>query len=335
MEAAGRLHDAVVKTKGEYELRYVPRDPSHPARSIAGESAATYPGREFGVDDNGSYLGTEEQWTSLDAAYSWIPDFYDHSIGPEPSGMDDLIETMRSVSSKLYHAPTATPSAMPSSVIDPIGSILKPTESALEEWIGVAATAFRNNFMAKVPGAAHAQAYLAAALAHAAQGNRDLYLAQRVDLLDNVTKAVTAVEQTAFCNPESVKAVLTVVGAVTGVAAGVAAIPVTGGASAFPLAAAAFTVIAGVSSGFAAQDLGRKEDTPLNANTVDGVLGKAVDGVITVANRVAEKEQQMVAALEEMYNVVTSNANVYLVPRPGVFAMSDAELRRETDYEGL
>ncbi|MGN9910983.1 hypothetical protein ACTMTJ_25835 [Phytohabitans sp. LJ34] len=334
---AEKLRDAAIKVKGEMELRYIPRDPDHPARSIVGKSASDYQGHAYAIDENGNYMGTDAHWAELDSQYSWIPDFYGHSIGPEPSGMEQLINTMKSVSSKLYFAPTASPGAAPSAPTDPIGGLLRPTEAALDEWIGAAAVAFRNNFMLKIPDAAQAQAYLAAALAHAVQGNRDMFLAQRVDLLDNATKATTAVEQSNYCNPDTVKNVFTVIGAVATVAAGVAAIPVTGGASLAPAGVATFTIIAGVSSGIGSQDLGKKEDTPLNADTVDGVLSKAVDAVIRISTEISGKEQQMVTALNEMFSVISSgeSAKVYLVPRPGVLAMSDSDIKRETDYQGL
>ncbi len=335
VEAAQRLRDTAVKVKGEMELRYIPRDPDHPARSIVGKSAADYPMNDFAIDENGNYMGTDAHWSELDAQYSWIPDFYERSIGPEPSGMDGLINTMKSVSSKLYFAPTAAAGAAPSSAVDPIGALLRPTEAALDEWIGTAAVAFRNNFMLKIPDAAQAQAYLAAALAHAVQGNRDMFLAQRADLLDNATKGITAVEQSPYCNPDTVKAVISIVGAVATVAAGVASIPVSGGTSLFPAGVAAFTIIAGVSSGIASQDLGRKEETSLNADTVDGVLSKAVDAVIDISTRMANKEQEMVTALEQTRNVITEKADLYLVPRPGVLAMKDGEIRSGTAFQGL
>ena len=335
--AAQRLLDAAVKVKGEMELRYIPRDPDHPARSIVGKSASDYTGHPYSIDENGNYMGTDAHWAELDSQYSWIPDFYDHSVGPEPSGMDDLINTMKSVSSKLYFEPTAGPGLAPSRPVEPIGAFLKPTEGALDEWIGEAAVAFRNNFMLKIPTAAQAQAYLAAALAHAVQGNRDMFLAQRVDLLDNATKATTAVEQSNHCDPDTVKTAITVVGAVATVAAGIAAIPVTGGASLAPTGVAAFTIIAGVSSGIASQDLGKKEETDLNADTVDGVLAKAVDKVIAISTGVAAKEQQMVTALEEMYDVISGaeKGNLYLVPRPGTLAMGDGEIKTNTAFQGL
>jgi hypothetical protein len=335
--AAQRLRDAAVKVKGEMELRYIPRDPDHPARSIVGKSASDYTGHAYAIDENGNYMGTDAHWAALDSQYSWIPDFYDRSVGPEPSGMEQLINTMKSVSSKLHFAPTAAPGSAPSRPVEPIGGLLRPTEAALDEWIGAAAVAFRNNFMLKIPEAAQAQAYLAAALAHAVQGNRDMFLAQRVDLLDNATKATTAVEQSNYCNPDSVKAVMSIVGAVATVAAGIAAIPVTGGTSLAPAGVAAFTIIAGVSSGIAASDLGHKEETSLNADTVDGVLSKAVDAVVAISTKVADKEQQMVTALEQMHNVVigADTGKLYLVPRPGTLAMSDAEIMANTAFQGL
>ena len=335
--AAEKLRTAAVKVKGERELRYIPRDPGHPDRGIAGRSAKDYPARDYDIDANGNYLGTEAQWAELDSQYSWIPDFYVRAVGPEPHSMEPLINSLRSVSGKLFFSPTASSGSTPAARIEPVRSLLAPTQTALDEWVGKAAVEFRNNFMLKVPDAAQAQAYLAAALASAVQGNRDMFLALRADLLDNAKNAEIAVEQSHMCDPESVKTVMTVVGAVAAVAAGVASIPVTGGAVLAPASVAAFSIIAGISSGVDDSTLGKKKETPLGADTVDGVLAKAVDAVNDLAVQVSNKEQEMIGALNQTYGVITGKGtrDLYLVPRPGTIDMSNSELKADTDYAGL
>jgi hypothetical protein len=335
LEKAQQLRNAAVKLKGEMELRYVPRD-TGTYRGVAGKRVDADPGEPFAIGEDGKYLGTEADWAALDSQYSWIIDFYDHHIGPEPSDMDGLVETLRSVSSRLYFAPTARPGDTPMEEIEPVRSWTESARDNLTDWMGHAAEAFQVNFLKKLPQAAQAQAYLAAALAHAVQGNRDMFLALRADLLDNATKAITAVEQSHHCDPKTVKTVITVVGAVATVAAGAAAIPVTGGAVA-PGAAAGLDIIAGISSGIAAADLGEKKETRLDAHTVDGVLSNVVDAVIGLAAEVTIKEEQMVKALERTYDVITGahTSELYLVPKPGVVTMTDAAIKAETGFRGL
>ena len=179
-------------------------------------------------------------------------------------------------------------------------------------------------------------AYLAGSLAHAALGNQDMFLACRKDLLETAKAAVIAVEQAPFCDPETVKLAITVVGAVATFASGAVAIPLTGGAIAGPAAVAAFDMIAGISSGIAAADLGKRVETRLDDDTVDGVLYKMVEALTAITAAVEQKEAEMINALEKILGVITDgeSSKLFLPPRPPVMTLDATEMLRQTSFDG-
>ncbi len=331
--AAEKLQKAVVKVKGEKELRYVPTDPKNAYYGYGGRSSEKYPGLPFTIGPDKNYLGTAEDRAELSAQYSWIPDAFIQHVGADPRQIEPLSGPLRSVAEELYFEPHARPGRVPPAATQPVQNILDKAEKSLEHWTGHAADVFFNEFYKQIPEAARAQSYLAACLALAVEGNRDMFLSCRKDLLTTAEKALVAVEQAGECDPATVKTVLTVAGAVATIAAGVASIPLTGGATAAPAGVAAFTIIAGVSSGLAAADLGKKEETSLDADTVDGVLSKTVDTIIKIGNTVTEKEDAMIKALRETIDVVTgSSANRYMPPRPPVMNYSDGQIKTDTAF---
>jgi hypothetical protein len=335
-QAAEKLKKAVVDVKGEFELRCTPRDDRY---HMAGKDARDYPGGPYYAYDPVTYriYGTADDWARLEGEYSWIPDTFVGRVGPDPRPIGALGNPLRSVASKLYFQATARPGQAPQRATEPIGEFIHKAGTALADWTGHAAIQFKTNFLEPLPGAAQAQAYLAIALAMAVDGNRDMFLALRKDLHEIATKGAAAVYQVPNCKvpylSDDTKATLAIVGAVATVAAGIATIPVGGGAVLLPSGVAAFTIIAGTSSTLAAPGVGGTKDTPLDADTVDGVLGNVVDAIIDVGNIVTAKEDDMIKALQETFTVVNdSAAESYMPRRPAVLGYDDTRLQNETGF---
>jgi hypothetical protein len=336
-QAAEDLKKAVVEVKGEFELRYAPKDDIY---HMAGKDIRNYspPPAAYAYDPvTYRVYGTAEDWAKLDAEYSWIPDTFVRRIGPDPRQLGALANPLRSVASKLFFQSDARPGQVPQRATEPILEFVDKAKTALTGWTGWAAEQFKTNYVAPLPGTAQAQAYLAIALAMAVEGNRDMFLALRKDLHEIATKGTAAVLKVPNCElpflSDETKAKLAIVGAVATIAAGIATIPVGGGAVLLPAGVAAFTIIAGTSSTLAAPGIGGTKDTPLDADTVDGVLGKIVDAIIDVGNTVTTKEDEMIKALQETLNVVDgSAATSYMPRRPEVLGYDDTRLQTETGF---
>jgi hypothetical protein len=305
---------------------------------MAGKDARNYHPPYYAYDPvTYRMYGTADDWAKLDGEYSWIPDAFVRRIGPDPRPIGALADPLRSVASKLYFQSTAQPGQAPAGATEPIRDFVEKAETALTDWTGHAAVQFKTNYVAPLPGTAQAQAYYAIALAMAVDGNRDMFLAVRKDLHELATKGTAAVYQVPNCKvpyiSDETKAKLAIVGAVATIGAGVASIPVGGGAVLLPAGVAAFTIIAGTSSTLAAPGVGGTKDTPLDADTVDGVLAKVVDGIIDVGNTVTAKEDAMIKALQETYSVVSgSAATSYMPRRPEVLSFDDTRLTNETGF---
>ncbi len=322
---AQEVQKIAVRIRGELELRYIPKDPSHPARGIVGRSAVDYPGNDYGIDANGNYLGTTEQWTALRSQYNWIPEIFARHIGPEPTGFDAAISAMQQAAMALYNGQSHE---------EPVGSPIRQAQTHLGNWSGYTAEAFNANFINRIPEVAKHQAFLASSLEHAMIANKDIFIQARQDLKRTGETALIALEATTKSGGGKAVLVLGVVAAVATVAAGVASIPLTGGASLGPASVAAWTIIAGVSSGLgaAASQFEEPKKTDLGADTIDLVLSKMIEVIIDISKEVDVQEKKIVRGLNNNFDILTDTSgggagkrsprDEFLAPRPALIEES-------------
>ena len=337
-KAADDLWKAAVYVKGRQELRYAPYGrPKEVYNGYGGKDSEMYRDAPFRIGPDKKYLGTADDWAQLNSQYSWIPDAFAQRIGPDPRQIEALKDPLLSVSGKLFFPTTAKQGDIPPASIGPIGQLMKKADSSVTGWTGDAAAKFKHNFLDPLPEAAQAQSYLAVALAQAIVGNRDMFLGLRHDLLVIAQQGAIAVGRAGECQlphiSDETKAKLALAGAVATVAAGVASIPVGGGAVFLPYGVALFTVIAGTSSGLSVTGLGKKEEVKLDADTVDGVLGKIVDALIGTDKTLTAKEDDMISALQKMIGMITGPAaTAYMPPKPELLGYTDDQLKNETSF---
>jgi hypothetical protein len=322
--AARKVQETAVRVRGELELRYIPERPDHHARGIAGRSASDYPMHPYGVDENGNYLGTAEQWAALRAQYDWVPGVFVDRIGPEPTGFDPLIDAMRSTALALYNGESHE---------EPVGNPIRQAQSHLGNWSGYAAETFNANFINRIPEVSKHQAFLAGTLQHAMIANKDIFANARRDLKGTAEAAITALEATTKCRGGKAPVYLSVAAAVATMLAGVASAPLTGGATLAPAGVAAFTIIAGATSGLSvAASFDQPVRQDLGADTVDLVLSKTVDAVIAISTEVDKQEKKIVAALHTNLDLLTDTSgggvgkrsprDEFLAPRPALIEES-------------
>ena len=183
------------------------------------------------------------------------------------------------------------------------------TGSTIDEWDGLAAKAFMNNFVIPFEGRTENQFTVASILMNALNANKELWKRARANIDDIAHKVKSALDHYDDCGKNEWEIGLSVVGAVVAIAA----VPVTGGASAIALGAVASAV--DVASTFA----GQIEDPPKNdysAESVEGVIAKAKQGIEDLKTEVARAEQKIVDAMTNSSGVVSGHATDFLAPRP-------------------
>ena len=174
---------------------------------------------------------------------------------------------------------------------------------------GLAAKAFINNFVIPFEGRTENQFTVASILMNALNANKELWKRARANIDDIAHKVKSALDHYDDCGKNEWEIGLSVVGAVVAIAA----VPVTGGASAIALGAVASAV--DVASTFA----GQIEDLPKNdysAESVEGVIAKAKQGIEDLKTEVARAEQKIVDAMTNSSGVVAGHATDFLAPRP-------------------
>lgn len=139
---------------------------------------------------------------------------------------------------------------------------------AVRGWQGEAAHSFRNNFLKDIPSTIRNQTALATVLRDTATANAGLLLAARKDSQELALKAKEILDAFDPGGGVDVATGFAVVAAAATIAAGIATIPTGGGA---PLAAAGFTILAGIGSA-ASLAADKHEPMSLGADTVDGIL---------------------------------------------------------------
>jgi hypothetical protein len=140
--------------------------------------------------------------------------------------------------------------------------------------------------------------------------NKELWKRARANIDDIAHKVKSALDHYDDCGKNEWEIGLSVVGAVVAIAA----VPVTGGASAIALGAVASAV--DVASTFA----GQIEDPPQNdysAESVEGVIAKAKQGIEDLKTRSSAAEQKIVDAMTNSSGGRSpATPPTFLAPRP-------------------
>lgn len=322
MERAGEVWEAAVRIRGEVELRYIPLN--HPDRHLAGQipkSNSGYPRKPWSVGEHGRYLGTADDWARLKEQYAWIPrEFDSYCTNVDPSEFDKFIADAQRAAFTLYCS--GEPRSLDSSALAaaPIQQCMEMADGVLVHWSGEAARTFRKNFVLAIPKVAKNQAFVGKILMHAMIANKDVFVQAQDDLLDVAGKTLTALEaSTGSGGGSNAAVVLTVVGAIATVGAGLATLP-WGGAG----AVAVFTIVAGVSSGMAGvgATFPSGPEAEMSADTVDGVLSNMHFAVREIQRHVTEHETTISSALGESYRRLTGirggDRTLFVTPRPAL-----------------
>jgi hypothetical protein len=235
--------------------------------------------------------------------------FNDFLVLPDPGSFDGPMQSitacMNALCSEAYTDPIqGTP--------HPVNVELKAMTVAgttLDEWDGLAAKAFMNNFVIPFEDRTENQFTVASILMNALNAEKELWTRTRANIDDIAHKAKSALEHYDDCGKNDWEIGLSVVGAVVAIAS----VPVTGGAGAIALAAVASGV--DVASTFA----GQIEDEPKNdysAESVEGVIDKVKQGINDLKAAVQKAEQKVVDAMTNSAGIVSSYASDFVAPRP-------------------
>jgi hypothetical protein len=235
--------------------------------------------------------------------------FNDFLVLPNPGDfdgpMDQVTATMNALCAKAFADPIQ---GSPHPVNTEL-SAMTAAGTTLDEWDGLAAKAFMNNFIIPFEGHTENQFVVASILMNALNAEKELWTRARANVDDIAHKVKSALEHYGDCGKNDWEIGLSVVGAVVAIAA----VPVTGGASAVALAAVASGLeVAGTFAG-------QIEDPPSNdysAESVEGVIAKAKEGIEDLKKEVERAEQKVVDAMTNSADVVSSYASDFVAPRP-------------------
>jgi hypothetical protein len=196
--------------------------------------------------------------------------------------------------------------------------------NTLDEWDGLAAKAFVDNFVIPFVDRTENQFTVASILMNALNANKELWTRARANIDDIAHKVKSALDHYDDCGKNEWEIGLSVAGAVVAIAS----VPVTGGASAVALGAVASAV--DVAGTFA----GQIEDPPANdysAESVEGVIDKAKQGINDLKAEVERAEQKIVDAMTSSSGVVSGHATDFLAPRPTLASSGDPDVGRPDD----
>ena len=235
--------------------------------------------------------------------------FNDFLVLPDPGDFDGPIQSLNGCMDALCSQAFTDPIQGTPHPINIELKAMTVAGNSLDEWDGLAAQAFTNNFIIPFEGRTENQFTVASILMNALNAEKELWNRARKNIDDIAHKAKSALEHYDDCGKNDWEIGLSVVGAVVAIAA----VPVTGGASAIALGAVASAV--DVASTFA----GQIEDEPKNdysAESVEGVIDKVKQGINDLKTEVARAEQKVVDAMTNSNGIVGAHATDFLAPRP-------------------
>ncbi|GII21757.1 hypothetical protein [Planosporangium mesophilum] len=193
---------------------------------------------------------------------------------------------------------------------------------AVQDWRGVAAVAFRQNFVEPFPAITTNQFAVVATLKGAIDAEQALWGAAR-DSVDQIAhKAQAALDVMNDCNPKDQTALLTVASSVFAVAAGVT----TGGAAiALTVAGAA----AQVGSGIPREEPKKVE---FSGKTPDAIIGQVQAALNILVADIDTKELAIAGAVSASASCIAGNRDRFISARP---SLADADARTVTGPRGL
>ncbi len=325
---AKKAFDAAVKTRGEYELHYIPLDIPEDRR-FAGRSNRVHQdlnnprtGMNYAVDSNGNYRGTEADWAALRSEYAWIRDPFERRVDSDPAEFQPIIDSLERAALALHDDGKHLSSS-------PIAQYVSDASGALSSWTSGGAQAFKRNYLNRIKSAAKNQAFIVGALYNAIVAERDVFVKVRQDLFNLAKNTTTAIEaSTNDKDSGDVAEALGVVAAATGLITTIAGLPVAG-LVLMPEEGMLLKVITGFTTVGSKIPAPKKDHAPtsLGAYTVDGVLSNMTDVFGRIDKWIDTHETNVAESLDSCRDTMTGKSrNQILLPPPGMVNDSDAKL---------
>jgi len=292
--------------------------------------------KEFnsGSHDSSEYWkirDADQRWWQIWKDFSWLPDAFALLAEiPSPQGSADLAASVAQVSGS-GELTVGEKGEIPGGTYNATGGTLGDRAmdgeanimAAVQSWQGRAAINFRTGFSKDFPSIIRNQTALAQTLRATALANAGLLLAARTDAQELAVKAKAAFDS---FEPGGVDEGLTtgfaVAGAVSTIAAGIAAVP--GGSAA---AAATLTILAGVNS-LASLTRVKEEPMGLGADTVQGIINNVFGGVNKILQKIAEGEEKLIeGVLSPSYAATVEHHGMFVASRPSLIHAPLSEFR--------
>jgi hypothetical protein len=273
-----------------------------------------YGGASYGGGQSSSYM-TEDQlkqhvWDAemkFNEIHSLFNDFL---VLPDPGDFDGPWEQVTTCMNALCTEAFTDPIQGDPHPVNTELSAMTVAGNTIDEWDGLAAQAFNDNFIIPFKDRTHNQFIAGSILMNALNAEKELWKRARLNIDDIAHKVNSALDHYDDCGKNDWEIGLSVVGAVVAIAA----LPLTGGTSA-AIALGAVASGIDVANTFA----GQIEDEPKNdysAESVEGVIDKAKQGINDLKEAVQKAEQKIVDAMSNSSGVVSSYATDFVAPRP-------------------
>jgi hypothetical protein len=236
--------------------------------------------------------------------------FNDFLVLPDPADFDGPMQEVTTCMNALCSKAFTDPIQGDPHPVNTELAAMTVAGNSIDEWDGLAAKAFYDNFIIPFEDRTENQFIVASILMNALNAEKELWKRARLNIDDIAHKVKSALEHYDDCGKNDWEIGLSVVGAVVAIAA----LPLTGGTSA-AIALGAVASGIDVANTFA----GQIEDPPKNdysAESVTGVIDKAKQGINDLKEAVQKAEQKVVDAMTNSSGVVSSYASDFLAPRP-------------------
>ncbi len=242
---------------------------------------------------------------------------------PDPTGFDDAIHHSNRASYFLADGSSVDEETGIQGGNPDLGDI-GTMNSELAQFNGATVNAFSRNYANRLPVVVRGQSSVAAMMWIGARGEQEIWKRARVDVVDIADKALEAMKA---AHPSaggfSLGGVLTVVGAV----AGVASLFVSGGAAA-PVIAATRVGVGILTSVVPEGETPEEPEIPLGGDTPQDVFAKLVDALEELNRAISDQESLLAEMLYDAHSAVESNDSSFNLAAP-------TRLLNETDAGNL
>lgn len=265
----------------------------------------------------------DRDMAEIDGKYDDIPELFSPFTWlPDPTSFDGAITGMENVQARLSAGAEDTTDPASGSPV-PANLVLDGMDTSsdyLARWTGVAAMAFKQNFVDTFESITTNQFLAASYVKGALEAEKSLWHAARANVDQIAEDTLTALEHMDDCGKNEWSMAFTVAGAVVAIAA----IPFTGGASTL-----AFTAVGGALSigGAAIGNTDDPPELPMAGESPEAVCDAMREALRELKSEISKAEQKVYDSMVDLNNILAVNRSLFVAPRPDLADSGPGDIR--------